>query len=80
MSFCQRPVHKILAKHYSAENRGLTEENTQLGIISPISYFKFPICDIWSNWGLGIYFPIGDFRSPIGDKMPKLGYCLVVLE
>ena len=34
--------------------RGLTEENTQLGIISPIGYFKSPIGDILSDWGLVI--------------------------
>ena len=32
--------------------KGLTEENTQLGIISPIGYFKSPIGDILSNGGL----------------------------
>ena len=35
-------------------NRGLTEENTKLGIISPIDYFKAPIEDILSSWGLVI--------------------------
>ena len=35
-------------------NRGLTEENVQLGIISPIGYFKSPIGCIQVNWGLGI--------------------------
>ena len=34
--------------------RGLTEENTQLSIISPIGYFKSLIGDIFSNWGLVI--------------------------
>ena len=34
--------------------RGLTEENTQSGIISLIKYLKFPIGFILSNWGLGI--------------------------
>ena len=36
-------------------NRGLTEENTQLRIIFPIGYFKFPMGYILSKWGLGIY-------------------------
>ena len=31
------------------QSRGLTEENTQLGIVSPIGYFKFPIGDILPN-------------------------------
>ena len=35
--------------------RGLTKENTQLGIIFPIGYFKFPIVDILFNWGLVIW-------------------------
>ena len=35
-------------------NRGLTEENTQLGIISPIGYFKSSIGCILANWGLVI--------------------------
>ena len=35
-------------------NRGLTEEKTQLGIISPIGYFKWPIRDVLANLGLGI--------------------------
>ena len=35
-------------------NRGLTEENIQLGKIFPIGYFKSPIVDILYNWGLGI--------------------------
>ena len=34
--------------------RGLTEENTQLGIISRIQYFISPIGDILSIWGLVI--------------------------
>ena len=34
--------------------RGLTEENIQLGITSPIGYFKWPIGDNSSNRGLGI--------------------------
>ena len=34
--------------------RRLTKENTQLGIISSIGYFKSPIGDILSNWGLVI--------------------------
>ena len=29
------------------QNRGLTEENTQLVIISPIEYFNLPIGDWW---------------------------------
>ena len=35
-------------------NRGLTEENIQLGLLSPIMYFKSPIGDILTKWGLGI--------------------------
>ena len=53
---------------YLIYNRGLTEENTQLGIISPIGYFKSPtgyfkspIGDTLSNWGLVIF----SHRSPI---------------
>ena len=34
--------------------RGLTEENTQMGIISPIGYFKSLIGNILSNWRLVI--------------------------
>ena len=34
--------------------RGLTEENTLLGIISTIGYFKIPIGDILPNWRLRI--------------------------
>ena len=33
--------------------RGFTEENTKLGIISPIGYYKSPNEDILSNWRLG---------------------------
>ena len=43
-----------LLSHYCHTIRGLTEENTQLGKISPIGYFKSPIGDILSNWGLVI--------------------------
>ena len=32
--------------------RGLAEENTLIGIISPIGYFKSPIGDILYNLGL----------------------------
>ena len=35
-------------------NRGLTKENTQLEIISPIWYLKYPIGNILSNWELVI--------------------------
>ena len=35
-------------------SRGLTEENTQLGLISPIGYIKSPIGDFFPNWELGI--------------------------
>ena len=36
--------------------RGLTEENTQLVIISPIGHFKSPIGNILANWGLVIFY------------------------
>ena len=31
-------------------SRGLTEENFQLGIVSPIGYFKSPFADILADW------------------------------
>ena len=37
-------------------NRGLTEENSQLGIISPIGYFKFPIGIFFTQLGIGDLF------------------------
>ena len=45
--------------------RGLTEENTQLGIISLIGYFKSPIGDILANWGLVICSPTLHYQTPI---------------
>ena len=36
------------------DNRGLPEENTLLGIISPIGHYKSPIGAILFNWGFGI--------------------------
>ena len=59
-------------------NRGLTEENTQLGIISPIGYFKHPIGDILSNWELVICSLTLRYQtniSPIPNWIyyPKLG-------
>ena len=36
----------------SKPSRDLTEKNTQLDIISPTGYFKSPIGDISTNWGL----------------------------
>ena len=55
--------------------RGLTEENTRLGIISPIGYFKSPIWDILSNWELGIcsltLLYLRNPQSPIGYLIPK---------
>ena len=58
--------------------RGLTEENTQLGIISPIGYFKSPIGDVFSNWGLvicSLTLRYHNHISPIPDWIfyPKLG-------
>ena len=66
-------------------NRGLTEENAKLGIISPIGYFKFPIGDIYPigdmfsdsalpnsyihNSKLDILSPIGDLRYIISTKL-----------
>ena len=44
--------------------RGLTEENTRLGIISPIGYFKSPI---------------GYFKSPIGDILSIWGLVICSL-
>ena len=39
-------LDKLIKQHKKGKhNRGLTEENTQLGKISPIGYFKFPIGD-----------------------------------
>ena len=51
----------ITGQHTILKNcliRGLTEENTQLGIISPIGYFKYPI---------------GYLKSPIGDILNNRG-------
>ena len=41
---------------YALVNRGVTQENTKLGIISSIRYFKSPIGGILPNWGLGFFF------------------------
>ena len=71
--------------------RGLTEENTQLGIKSPIGYFKSPIGDFFFRLGIGDMFsdsalpdsyipnPQLDILSPIGGNMPNWGYFLLVL-
>ena len=45
--------------------RGLTEEHTQLGIIFTIGYFKSPIGDILSNWGLVICSLTLRYQTPI---------------
>ena len=64
-------------------NRGLTEENTQLGIISRIGYFKSPIGDIF-QLGMGVWFsdsalpdsyipnPRLDILSPIWDLLSQI--------
>ena len=57
-------------------NRGLTEENTQLGIISPIVYFKSLIGEIFSNWGLRIcsltlLYQTQISQCPIGYIIPS---------
>ena len=56
-------------------NRGLTEENTQLGIISPIRIFKYPIGDILSNWGLVICSLNLSYQTHI-SPFPNWVYCL----
>ena len=43
------------AQAIATGSKGLAEENTQLGILSPIGYFKSPIGDFLSNWGLVIF-------------------------
>ena len=40
----------------NVSNGGLTEYNSQLGIISPIGYHKSPIGDILYNWIFVICF------------------------
>ena len=60
-------------------NRGQTEENTRLGIIIPIGYFKYFIqsCDLFSNSSLpDIYFPNPQWGilSPIGYIMANWGF------
>ena len=75
--------------------RGLTEENTQWGIISPIGYLNnqmgifYPIGDLFSysalpdseipNPQLGILCPIGNLIFPIGDNMHNWGYFMLVV-
>ena len=63
-------------------NRGLTEENTQLGIISRIGYFKSPIGDIF-QLGMGVlfsdsalpdsYIPNWIYYLHLGISDPRLG-------
>ena len=74
-------------------NRGIQKENTRLGIISTIGYFKSQIGDILSDWGIGFFSltllylkspmcilsPNRDLISQIGDNMPNWEYFLLVL-
>ena len=53
--------------------RGLTEEHTQLGIISPVGYFKSPIGDILFNWGYVIYSLTLRYQTHI-SPIPNLIY------
>ena len=58
--------------------RGLTEENTRLGIISPIGYFRSPIGDMLSNlelvtFSVTLRFQTQMFPIPNGIYYPKLG-------
>ena len=52
-------------------NRELTEENTQLAIISPIEYFKSPIGDILSKLLLVICSLTLRYQTQI-SPIPKL--------
>ena len=56
------------------ESRGLTEENNQLGMISPIVYFKSPIGDILSNWGLVICFLTLRYQTHISQLSKWIYY------
>ena len=64
--------------------KGLTEENTRLGKMSPIAYLKSPISDILSNWRLVIFSltalpdpyipnPQLALSSPIRDLISPIG-------
>ena len=44
---------------------GLTEENTKLGILSQIGYFKSIIGDNLSNWGFGIFSLILRYQTHV---------------
>ena len=53
--FNHPPIFKIWfsnLKLFNKKNRGITEESTQLAMISPIGYFNSPIGDILTNWVL----------------------------
>ena len=53
--FVEQPLALGLLNIFSLKQnrliRGLTEENIQLGIISPIGFFKLPIGDFLADWG-----------------------------
>ena len=71
----QKPTFDLINISYI---RGLTEEITQLGMISPIGCFKSPIGDIVLNWGLVICCLTLSYQthiSPIPDWIyyPKSG-------
>ena len=92
----------ISEHHYNIEylisismkaNRGIQKENTRLGIISTIGYFKSQIGDILSDWGIGFFSltllylkspmcilsPNRDLISPNVDNMSNWGYFLLLV-